>query len=37
VMSTLAQSVPLAELVIASGDGPGALAGIVRDWGEGLP
>jgi hypothetical protein len=37
VMSTLAQDVPLAELVAAPGDGPAALAAIARDWAEGLP
>ena len=37
VMSTLAQGVPLAELVAAPGDGPAVLAGIVREWADGLP
>jgi hypothetical protein len=37
VMSTLAQTVPLAELEIGPGDNPPALAAVVLDWAEGLP
>jgi hypothetical protein len=36
VMSALAQTVPLAQLDIAAGDAPPALAEIVREWAEGL-
>jgi hypothetical protein len=36
VMGTLAQTVALAELEIGPGDGPPALAGVVREWAEGL-
>jgi hypothetical protein len=37
VMSTLAQTVPLAELVLAPGTEPPELAGIVCEWAGGLP
>lgn len=36
VMSTLAETVPLAELAGAPGDGPAVLAAKVREWAEGL-
>ena len=36
VMSTLARTVPLAQLEVAPGDGPPALAATVREWAEGL-
>ena len=37
VMSVLAQTVPLAQLEIAAGDGPPAIATVAREWAEGLP
>jgi len=37
VMSALAQTVPLAQLEIAAGDGPPAVATIAREWAERLP
>jgi hypothetical protein len=37
VMSALARTVPLAELVIAPGNEAPELAGIVRDWAGELP
>jgi hypothetical protein len=36
VMSVLAQTVPLAQLEIAAGDGPPAVAAVAREWAEGL-
>lgn len=37
VMSTLAQTVPLAQLEIAPGDAPPALVATIREWAGGLP
>jgi hypothetical protein len=37
VMSTLARTVPLVQLDAGGGDGPAALAAVVRDWVEALP
>ena len=36
VMSTLARTVPLVQLDAGTADGPSELAGVVRDWAEGL-
>ena len=37
VMSVLAQTVPLAQLEVAAGDDPSAVAAVAREWAERLP